>query len=140
MSNFVAPYQLPRERVFDLYRTNMCHHLYSVHNKTCTGRKCVISCTVLQTHVQMPFSFLSISCSPQVVAEYERAVIFRLGRILPGGAKGPGLFFIVPCMDMIRKVDLRTLTFDVPPQEVSPVEHCASSSKRGMSLQLATRW
>uniref|UniRef100_A0A1I8GSY7 PHB domain-containing protein n=1 Tax=Macrostomum lignano TaxID=282301 RepID=A0A1I8GSY7_9PLAT len=53
-----------------------------------------------------------------VVAEYERAVIFRLGRILEGGAKGPGLFFIVPCMDIIRKVDLRTVTFDVPPQEV----------------------
>uniref|UniRef100_A0A1I8I428 PHB domain-containing protein n=1 Tax=Macrostomum lignano TaxID=282301 RepID=A0A1I8I428_9PLAT len=55
----------------------------------------------------------------KVVAEYERAVIFRLGRILEGGAKGPGLFIIVPCMDMIRKVDLRTVTFDVPPQEVS---------------------
>uniref|UniRef100_A0A1I8G927 PHB domain-containing protein n=1 Tax=Macrostomum lignano TaxID=282301 RepID=A0A1I8G927_9PLAT len=54
----------------------------------------------------------------KVVAEYERTVIFRLGRILEGGAKGPGLFFIVPCMDMIRKVDLRTVTFDVPPQEV----------------------
>lgn len=54
-----------------------------------------------------------------MIAEYERAVIFRLGRILPGGAKGPGLFFIVPCMDRVRKVDLRTVTFDVPPQEVS---------------------
>ncbi|VEL35126.1 unnamed protein product [Protopolystoma xenopodis] len=52
-----------------------------------------------------------------VVAEYERAVIFRLGRILPGGARGPGLFLTLPCMDMIRKVDLRTVTFDVPPQE-----------------------
>ncbi|KAM3171490.1 Mechanosensory protein 2 [Hymenolepis weldensis] len=52
-----------------------------------------------------------------VIAEYERAVLFRLGRILPGGAKGPGLFFTVPCLDMIRKVDLRTVTFDVPPQE-----------------------
>ena len=54
----------------------------------------------------------------KVVAEYERAVIFRLGRILSGGAKGPGLFFILPCIDQIRKVDLRTVTFDVPPQEV----------------------
>ncbi|CAF3904133.1 unnamed protein product [Rotaria sordida] len=42
----------------------------------------------------------------------------RLGRILPGGAKGPGLFFILPCVDMIIKVDLRTVTFDVPPQEI----------------------
>ncbi len=51
--------------------------------------------------------------------EYERAVMFRLGRILPGGAKGPGMFFIVPCIDSYTKVDLRTVTFDVPPQEVS---------------------
>ncbi|PAA49607.1 hypothetical protein BOX15_Mlig015086g3 [Macrostomum lignano] len=61
---------------------------------------------------------LSLCLCIKVVAEYERAVIFRLGRILEGGAKGPGLFFIVPCMDIIRKVDLRTVTFDVPPQEV----------------------
>ncbi|VDK73726.1 unnamed protein product [Dibothriocephalus latus] len=53
-----------------------------------------------------------------VIAEYERAVIFRLGRILPKGARGPGLFFVLPCLDNIRKVDLRTVTFDVPPQEV----------------------
>ncbi|RUS78145.1 hypothetical protein EGW08_014093, partial [Elysia chlorotica] len=54
----------------------------------------------------------------QVVQEYERAVIFRLGRLLSGGAKGPGLFFIIPCMDSYTKVDLRTVSFDVPPQEV----------------------
>ncbi|CAF1230803.1 unnamed protein product [Rotaria sordida] len=53
-----------------------------------------------------------------VVQEYQRAVIFRLGRILPGGAKGPGLFFILPCVDTISKVDLRTVTFNVPPQEI----------------------
>ena len=44
--------------------------------------------------------------------------MFRLGRILPGGAKGPGMFFIVPCIDSYTKVDLRTVTFDVPPQEI----------------------
>ena len=54
----------------------------------------------------------------KVVREYERAVILRLGRKLPGGAKGPGLFFILPCIDDIIKVDLRTVTFDIPPQEV----------------------
>jgi hypothetical protein len=48
--------------------------------------------------------------------------MFRLGRILPGGAKGPGMFFIVPCIDSYTKVDLRTVTFDVPPQEVSFVK------------------
>lgn len=45
-------------------------------------------------------------------------VIFRLGRILNGGAKGPGLFFILPCVDNLVNVDLRTITFDVPPQEI----------------------
>ena len=55
----------------------------------------------------------------QVVQEYERAVVFRLGRLRSGGAKGPGLFFIMPCVDSYKKVDLRTVSFDVPPQEVT---------------------
>ncbi|KAK6762031.1 hypothetical protein RB195_022937 [Necator americanus] len=49
----------------------------------------------------------------KVVQEYERAVIFRLGRLMPGGAKGPGIFFIVPCIDTYRKVDLRVLSFEI---------------------------
>ncbi|CAL1278319.1 unnamed protein product [Larinioides sclopetarius] len=53
----------------------------------------------------------------KVVQEYERAVIFRLGRLMKGGAKGPGIFFIIPCIDTYCKVDLRTVSFDVPPQE-----------------------
>merc|ERR1712242_95776 len=52
------------------------------------------------------------------VQEYERAVIFRLGRVKKGGAVGPGLFFILPCMDQIVVTDLRTVSFDVPPQEI----------------------
>ena len=52
------------------------------------------------------------------VQEYERAVIFRLGRLLSGGAKGPGVFFIIPCLDVYEKIDMRTCTYDVPPQEV----------------------
>ncbi|XP_064457226.1 stomatin-like isoform X2 [Ornithodoros turicata] len=53
-----------------------------------------------------------------IVQEYERAVIFRLGRLVKGGARGPGLFFIIPCIDNYTKVDLRTVSFDVPPQEI----------------------
>ncbi|CAF0776554.1 unnamed protein product [Rotaria sp. Silwood1] len=60
----------------------------------------------------------SLCVTVKVVQEYERAVIMRLGRILSGGAKGPGLFFVLPCVDSIIKVDLRTVTFDVPPQEI----------------------
>merc|ERR1719411_1256140 len=54
----------------------------------------------------------------KVVQEYERAVIFRLGRLLSGGSKGPGIFFVMPCIETCQKVDLRTITLDVPPQEV----------------------
>jgi len=54
----------------------------------------------------------------KVITEYERAVLFRLGRLQSGGAKGPGLFCILPCTDEYRKVDLRTVSFDVPPQEI----------------------
>ncbi|XP_076436463.1 mechanosensory protein 2-like isoform X4 [Babylonia areolata] len=71
--------------------------------------------SLLAIVVTFPFS---LCLCIKVVQEYERAVIFRLGRILSGGAKGPGLFFIIPCMDSYTKVDLRTVSFDVPPQEV----------------------
>merc|ERR1719370_999592 len=54
----------------------------------------------------------------KVVQEYERAVIFRIGRLLPGGAKGPGIFFVLPCIESYQKVDLRTITLGVPPQEL----------------------
>ena len=122
----------------------------------------------------MPMSSMSTSSNKsmcrsfQVVQEYERAVIFRLGRLLQGGSKGPGkdkmitrwivfcfslfsliwqhgcdlplfseerilwkyhvdsinsnhfsgIFFILPCIEAYQKVDLRTITLDVPPQEV----------------------
>lgn len=61
---------------------------------------------------------ISICLIFKIVQEYERAVIFRLGRVVRGGAKGPGLFCIIPCTDKIVKVDLRTVSFDVPPQEI----------------------
>ena len=51
--------------------------------------------------------------------EYERAVIFRLGRLLTGGARGPGVFFIIPCVDVFEKIDMRTMTYEIPPQEVN---------------------
>src|SRR6187455_2528995 len=53
----------------------------------------------------------------KVAREYERGVIFRLGRLLPN-PKGPGLFLLIPIVDRMVKVDLRTITLNVPPQEV----------------------
>ncbi len=55
------------------------------------------------------------SAAIKIVQEYERGVIFRLGRLI--GAKGPGLFFIIPIVDRMMKVDLRVVTLDVPSQE-----------------------
>jgi regulator of protease activity HflC (stomatin/prohibitin superfamily) len=54
--------------------------------------------------------------SVRIVNEYERGVIFRLGRVT--GAKGPGLFFIIPIIDRMVKVNLQTVTSDIPPQDV----------------------
>src|SRR5499433_2570429 len=53
----------------------------------------------------------------KVAREYERGVVFRLGRLLPQ-PKGPGLFILIPIVDRMVKVDLRTITLNVPPQEV----------------------
>ena len=55
---------------------------------------------------------------PSCDQEYERAVIFRLGRLLTGGARGPGVFFIIPCVDIYEKIDMRTATYEIPPQEI----------------------
>ncbi|MFL5935063.1 MAG: slipin family protein [Gaiellaceae bacterium] len=53
----------------------------------------------------------------KVAREYERGIIFRLGRLLPQ-PKGPGLFLLIPVVDRMVKVDLRTITLNIPPQEV----------------------
>ena len=59
--------------------------------------------------------FSLVGAAVKVVQEYERGVIFRLGRLV--GAKGPGLFFIIPFIDRMVKIDLRTVTLDIPSQE-----------------------
>jgi regulator of protease activity HflC (stomatin/prohibitin superfamily) len=61
-------------------------------------------------------AFVILSMAIKIVTEYERGVIFRLGRLI--GAKGPGFFLIIPFVDRMVKVDLRVVTMDVPPQEV----------------------
>src|SRR3954468_5911359 len=55
--------------------------------------------------------------SVKVAREYERGIVFRLGRLLPE-PKGPGLFVLIPIVDRMVKVDLRTITLNIPPQEV----------------------
>ncbi|TCJ16044.1 slipin family protein [Rubrobacter taiwanensis] len=63
------------------------------------------------------FGMFILASAIRIVNEYERGVIFRLGRV-QGRAKGPGLFFLIPIIDRMVKVDLRTVTMDVPPQDV----------------------
>lgn len=60
--------------------------------------------------------FVFLTSAIKIVREYERGVIFRLGRLV--GSKGPGIFLIIPIIDKMVKVSLRTVTLDVPPQEV----------------------
>jgi regulator of protease activity HflC (stomatin/prohibitin superfamily) len=59
------------------------------------------------------FTFAAV----KVAREYERGIVFRLGRLLPE-PKGPGLFLLIPIVDRMVKVDLRTITLDIPPQDV----------------------
>src|SRR5687767_14456715 len=58
-----------------------------------------------------------ISASVRITREYERGVIFRLGR-LSSPPRGPGIFFLIPIVDKVVRVDLRTVTLNIPPQEV----------------------
>ncbi|XP_012300129.2 podocin isoform X2 [Aotus nancymaae] len=67
--------------------------------------------------VIMTFPF-SIWFCIKVVQEHERVIIFRLGHLLPGRAKGPGLFFFLPCLDTYHKVDLRLQTLEIPFHEI----------------------
>jgi regulator of protease activity HflC (stomatin/prohibitin superfamily) len=52
----------------------------------------------------------------KILKEYERAVVFRLGRMV--GSRGPGLVYIIPGIEKMVKMDLRTVTMDIPPQDV----------------------
>jgi len=62
-----------------------------------------------------PWGFFAYPYAIRIVQEYERGVIFRLGRLV--GARGPGLFFIIPIVERMVKMDLRIVTMDVPSQE-----------------------
>ena len=62
------------------------------------------------------FALIAIGSSVRVLREYERGVIFRLGRLI--AQKGPGLILLIPFVDRMVKVDLRTVTLNIPPQEV----------------------
>jgi len=62
------------------------------------------------------FLVILLASAVKILREYERGVIFRLGRLI--GAKGPGIFFIIPGVDKLLRISLRTVTLDIPPQDV----------------------
>ena len=65
------------------------------------------------------FVLIILANAIRILREYERGVIFRLGRLIGGGGvKGPGLILLIPVIDKMVKVSLRTVVLDVPPQDV----------------------
>jgi regulator of protease activity HflC (stomatin/prohibitin superfamily) len=62
------------------------------------------------------FAVIALGASVRILREYERAVVFRLGRLI--AQKGPGLILLIPLVDRMVRVDLRTVTLNIPPQEV----------------------
>jgi len=62
------------------------------------------------------FVIIILSNSIKIMREYERGVVFRLGRLI--GAKGPGIVFLIPMVDKLVKISLRTIVMDVPPQDI----------------------
>src|SRR5450756_3244074 len=76
----------------------------------------ILSSAGISILILVILAFILVTSAVKVVQEYERGVIFRLGRLI--GAKGPGLFFIIPGIDRMMKIDLRVITMVVDPQEV----------------------
>src|SRR6185503_14058238 len=77
----------------------------------------VLFCLAAVLFVALMLVFASV----KIVPEYERGVVFRLGRLV--GARGPGLFFLVPILERMVRVDIRVITLDVPAQEVITLDN-----------------
>jgi len=75
------------------------------------------------TFVIILFIVLILFNAIKILREYERAVIFRLGRLISGGAKGPGIIFLIPVIDKMVRVSLRTVVMDVPTQDVITLDN-----------------
>jgi regulator of protease activity HflC (stomatin/prohibitin superfamily) len=76
-----------------------------------------VTAAVVAVVVVVVILLLFFLAAVKVAREYERGIVFRLGRLLPE-PKGPGLFLLIPIIDRMVKVDLRTITLNIPPQEV----------------------
>ena len=70
---------------------------------------------VLELVLITVFSIIILANAIRILREYERGVVFRLGRLVQGGVRGPGLVLLIPIVDRMVKVSLRTVVMDVPP-------------------------
>jgi regulator of protease activity HflC (stomatin/prohibitin superfamily) len=75
-----------------------------------------VTAVLVAVVIILVLAIAAAGASVRILREYERAVVFRLGRLV--GAKGPGIVLLVPLIDRMVRVDLRTVTFEVPPQDV----------------------
>src|SRR6188508_1329689 len=75
----------------------------------------LLSSNLILVIVVAAIFFVMLSSAVKIVQEYERGVVFRLGRLV--GARGPGLILLIPGIERMQKVDLRVITLDVPSQE-----------------------
>jgi regulator of protease activity HflC (stomatin/prohibitin superfamily) len=76
-----------------------------------------VTAALIVVAIIIGFVLIVLASSVRVLREYERGVVFRLGRLL-GQPKGPGLFLLIPLVDRMVRVDLRTVTLNVPPQDI----------------------
>jgi regulator of protease activity HflC (stomatin/prohibitin superfamily) len=75
-----------------------------------------VTAVIVALLILVALAVAAAGASVRILREYERAVVFRLGRLV--GAKGPGIVLLVPLVDRMVRVDLRTVTFEIPPQDV----------------------
>lgn len=81
-------------------------------------RGCTELFCIFMSYLLIAVTFpVSICMCIKIVQEYQRAVVFRLGRLIPE-VKGPGIFFIIPCIDQFLNIDLRVVSYNVPSQEI----------------------
>lgn len=78
---------------------------------------------MIPIYVIIFFGVLIILSAIKILKEYERAVVFRLGRVTKGGSKGPGLIILLPFIDKMKKVTLRTIVHDVPTQDIISLDN-----------------
>lgn len=104
----------PNETVVTMKQTEAVHPEEEMVHELDVCSRLLIGLTFFVTVLTFP---LSLFFTVNIVKEYERAVIMRMGR-MSGGAQGPGLFFVMPCIDTCIRIDMRTEVADVDPQEI----------------------